>query len=514
VTRFDRDETPQKPHRSALDAVSEAVSRQATQTRRQPRLLSGIERDVRGYVLRRLLVLTDAVALVLALALAVVVASAWVGRLALGLGDVVILVFGVPLWIVMARIFGLYHVDTRRVDHSASEEVGPLLLMTTLWSWLVLFGQLVGGAERLQLYELFALWAASLVTVPVVRSIVRHWARGRDWYLQNALVIGGGHEARMVLTRLQRHPEYGVRVLACVDPSGEHEGPTMLGVPVIGPQEDILDLVEALVVERVIVASTGDDLSERTRLLHALAGSGVHVDAVPRDVELLGSKSDLHQLEGLPLITLPAVRLAHSSLLLKRAMDLALALPALVVLAPVLLYCALRIKLDSPGSVFFRQERIGRDGEPFELLKFRSMATSAEDDKAAIATLNAHGGGLDSGMFKIPDDPRITRFGQRLRRHSLDEMPQLWNVVKGDMGLVGPRPLIPSEDSQVVGHFRRRLDLVPGMTGMWQVLGRSDIPFEDMVRLDYLYVTNWTLGGDFKLLLRTVGAVLRGKGAY
>jgi exopolysaccharide biosynthesis polyprenyl glycosylphosphotransferase len=485
-----------------------------SETARQLRLLDGIERDMRGFVLRRLLVLTDAIALVLALAAAIAVTSAALGRLALGLGDVLILVLGVPLWIVMARIFGLYHVDTRRVDHSVSEEVGPLLLMTTLWSWLVLFGQLVAGAERPQLFELFALWAASLVTVPIIRALVRHWARGRDWYRQNAIVVGGGREAELILTRLQRHPEYGVNVLAVVDARGDLDDSSVCGVPVVDGSDDILDVVETLAVERVIVASTGDDIPKRTRLLHALASSGVHVDAVPRDVELLGSKADLHQIEGLPLITLPAVRLAYSSLLLKRAMDLAIAVPAMIVLSPLLLWCAIRIKLEAPGPVFFRQERIGRMGTPFQLLKFRSMVVTAEDDKAAVAELNVHGGGVDSGMFKIPEDPRVTKFGRWMRRRSIDELPQLWNVITGDMGLVGPRPLIPSEDSQVVGHLRRRLDLTPGMTGMWQVLGRADIPFDDMVRLDYLYVTNWSLGGDFKLLLRTMGAVLRGKGAY
>ena len=490
------------------------MTRPMTETLRQVRLPDGIERDMRGYMLRRMLVLTDAFALVLALAAAVAVTSAVLGRLALGIGDVRILMVGVPMWIVLARIFGLYHVDTRRVDHSASEEVGPLLLMTTLWSWLLLFGQLTAGAERPQLFELFAVWAASLVTVPVVRSIVRQWARGRDWYGQNAIVVGVGREADLVITRLQRHPEYGVNVLAVVDARGDSDGSSICGVPVVDGSDDILDVVETLAVERVIVASTGDDIAERTQLLHTLASSGVHVDAVPRDVELLGSKADLHQIEGLPLITLPAVRLAYSSLLLKRAMDLTIALPAMIVLSPFLAWCAVRIKLETPGPVFFRQQRIGRDGEPFELLKFRSMAVTAEADKPSVAAMNVHGGGIDSGMFKIPDDPRVTKFGRWIRRHSIDELPQLWNVVKGDMGLVGPRPLIPSEDSQVVGHLRRRLDLTPGMTGMWQVLGRADIPFEDMVRLDYLYVTNWSLGGDFKLLLRTLGAVLRGKGAY
>jgi exopolysaccharide biosynthesis polyprenyl glycosylphosphotransferase len=484
--------------------------------RPRARLAPGVERDLRGFVLRRLLVMTDAIAFVAALVASVCIVSALRGRLELDLADLLILVFGVPVWIVFARVFGLYHVDTRRVDHSASEEVGPLLLMTTLWSWLVMFVEVVGGAHRSQLIELFALWAAALITVPVVRSTVRHWARGRDWYAQNAILVGSGRDAELILTRLHRHPEYGVRVLACIDTSGEGlAGPTLAGIPVVsGNAGSIIDIVDALAAERVIVASSHDDAGERIQLLHELAGSGVHVDAVPRDVELLGPRSDLHSLEGLPLITLPAIKLSRSSLLIKRAMDIVASAFALVVLAPVFAWFALRIRRDSPGPVFFRQDRVGRDGEIFRLVKLRSMHADAEQSKPAIAELNTHGGGVETGMFKAHRDPRITPYGRKLRRRSFDELPQLWNVLKGDMSLVGPRPLIPSEDSQVVGRFRSRLDLGPGVTGMWQVHGRSDIPFDDMVRLDYLYVTNWSLTGDVKLLLRTVGAVLRGKGAY
>jgi lipopolysaccharide/colanic/teichoic acid biosynthesis glycosyltransferase len=180
----------------------------------------------------------------------------------------------------------------------------------------------------------------------------------------------------------------------------------------------------------------------------------------------------------------------------------------------VLAACALAIKLDSPGPVLFRQRRVGRNDKPFEVFKFRSMCNGADAQKQAVAALNLHGGGTDTGMFKIRADPRITRVGAFLRRYSLDELPQLFNIVRGEMSLVGPRPLIETEDRQVEGRFRRRLGITPGLTGLWQAHGRSDIPFEEMVSLDYLYVTNWSLWGDVKLLMRTVSAVLRGRGAY
>jgi lipopolysaccharide/colanic/teichoic acid biosynthesis glycosyltransferase len=185
-----------------------------------------------------------------------------------------------------------------------------------------------------------------------------------------------------------------------------------------------------------------------------------------------------------------------------------------VLLAPVLAACAIAIKLDSPGPVLFRQRRIGRNDRPFEVFKFRSMYVDADSRKDDVARLNFHGGGNDVGMFKIREDPRITSVGRFLRRYSLDEVPQLFNILRGEMSFVGPRPLIETEDRQIEGRFRRRLSLTPGLTGLWQAHGRSDIPFEQMVNLDYLYVTNWSLWGDVKLVMRTVSTVVRGSGAY
>jgi lipopolysaccharide/colanic/teichoic acid biosynthesis glycosyltransferase len=223
---------------------------------------------------------------------------------------------------------------------------------------------------------------------------------------------------------------------------------------------------------------------------------------------------DFHELEGMPLLSVPRTAIRRSDLVRKRVFDGLLAGLALVVLSPVFALCALLTKLDSPGPVLFRQRRVGRDNRVFEVVKFRSMFVDAEERKQALAQLNFHGGGNDAGMFKVREDPRVTRVGRWLRRLSLDELPQLVNVLKGDMSLVGPRPLIENEDRQVEGRFRRRLNSSPGLTGPWQIHGRSEIPFEEMINLDYLYVTNWSMWGDVKLMLRTVRAVARGHGAY
>jgi lipopolysaccharide/colanic/teichoic acid biosynthesis glycosyltransferase len=199
---------------------------------------------------------------------------------------------------------------------------------------------------------------------------------------------------------------------------------------------------------------------------------------------------------------------------MKRSVDVVGSLIGLVLFAPLWLLIAVAIKLDSRGPVLFRQVRMGAD-HTFEILKFRTMVVDADERKADLASLNLHrSNGGEPLMFKAPNDPRTTRLGRLLRRFSLDEVPQLVNVLRGEMSLVGPRPLILDEHEHVTEWARKRLELRPGITGLWQVLGRSDIPFPEMVRLDYVYVTSWSFGGDLRILLRTVPAVLRSRDAY
>jgi exopolysaccharide biosynthesis polyprenyl glycosylphosphotransferase len=235
---------------------------------------------------------------------------------------------------------------------------------------------------------------------------------------------------------------------------------------------------------------------------------------VPDWGELVSARLEVRRLAGVPLLSVPSATADPASLHVKRAFDAVVSATALVVLAPVLVACALAIKLDTPGPVFFRQRRVGKDERRFAVLKFRSMYVDAEARKGEFAGLNFHGGGNEHGMFKIRQDPRITRVGSFLRRTSLDELPQLVNVLRGEMSLVGPRPLIESEHAQISGRFRRRSAITPGITGLWQVNGRSELPFEEMISLDLLYAATWSLRRDLKLLARTVSAVLRGDGAY
>jgi lipopolysaccharide/colanic/teichoic acid biosynthesis glycosyltransferase len=252
-------------------------------------------------------------------------------------------------------------------------------------------------------------------------------------------------------------------------------------------------------------------MAERTELTRTLVDSQICVDYVSGEPESLYSSTALHYLEGLPILTIQPLRLWRGSMMLKRAFDVGVAAAGLTILSPILLYAAIRIRLDSPGPVFFRQARVGMDGREFSMIKFRTMIEEADTMRDDVRDLSIHGG---DGMLKVVNDPRITRYGAKLRRWSLDEVPQLWNVIRGDMSLVGPRPLPLDEAELVSGFFAERMTVRPGLTGPWQTQGRSDIPFEDMIKLDHMYVTNWTMREDLRLLASTLGAVTHGRGAY
>jgi lipopolysaccharide/colanic/teichoic acid biosynthesis glycosyltransferase len=225
---------------------------------------------------------------------------------------------------------------------------------------------------------------------------------------------------------------------------------------------------------------------------------------LPRMFEVVGSAVEFDDLDGMTMLGVRRFGLSRSSRLLKRTFDIVATAFGFLLVGPALLAIALAIRVDSPGPVFFRQVRVGRDGRHFRIFKFRSMVVGAEARKEELRALNEAG----QGLFKISDDPRVTRVGHFLRGTSLDELPQLFNVLRGEMSLVGPRPLVVDEDAQVMGLDRSRLHLTPGMTGPWQVMG-SRVPMQEMVGIDYLYVANWSLWLDVKVLLRTVGHVLR-----
>jgi exopolysaccharide biosynthesis polyprenyl glycosylphosphotransferase len=277
------------------------------------------------------------------------------------------------------------------------------------------------------------------------------------------------------------------------------------------PHDEVMrSLEEAIVcndVHRVILAPDQTDSDEFLDMISLVKGLGVRVSVRPRIFEVVGTAMEFDTLNGLTVLGVRKFGLSRSSRSIKRALDVAGAGIGLIAIAPVMLAIVIAIRLTSRGPLLFRQTRVGRDGTRFTMLKFRTMVDGADAMKAQLAGSNEA-----DGLFKIAVDPRCTTVGRWLRRTSLDELPQLFNVLRGEMSLVGPRPLVVDEDCKIEGRHRRRLQLTPGMTGDWQILGSARIPLQEMVKIDYLYVANWSFWGDVKILARTVLYVLSARG--
>jgi exopolysaccharide biosynthesis polyprenyl glycosylphosphotransferase len=415
-----------------------------------------------------------------------------------------------PGWIVIAKLYGLYDRDEERTDHSTVDDVVGVFHLVTVCAWLFFAGAWFTGVAAPHMPKLVTFWVLAIFLVCIGRAIARGLCRRSVAYLQNTIIVGAGDVGQTIARKLLNHPEYGINIVGFVDDEPKDRRHDLRHLSLLGGCDQLPALIRLFDVERVIVAFWNEPAEPTVELVRDLQTLGIQIDVVPRLYELVGPGVSVHTVEGLPVLGLPPVTLSRSSALLKRLLDVMLAVPALLLLSPVFLAVALAIKLDSRGPVFFRQTRMGHDGT-FRIWKFRTMVVDAEARKPQIAHLNKHlRNGGDARMFKVPNDPRVTRIGRVLRNFSLDEFPQLLNVIKGEMSLVGPRPLILEEDRHVSGWGRRRLHLKPGCTGPWQVLGGTDIPFGEMVGLDYVYVTSWSLLGDVKLMLRTL-TVLTGR---
>jgi exopolysaccharide biosynthesis polyprenyl glycosylphosphotransferase len=467
----------------------------------------------RGWLMRRLLLAADLGGLLLAFAVAQSLVPAGAADTVEGRWEIALFVASLPFWVVLARVHGLYDRDEERTDHSTVDDIVGVFQVVTLGTWAFLVATRLTGLANPALGRLVLFWMLAVSLVPVVRALMRAVGRRRAAYLQNVLIVGSGDMATELAAKIEKHPEYGLNLLGIVGRDGTPITNGNGRVRPLGTPEDLPELLRALPVDRVIVGFSSDSHEQILDAVRAAQAANVQVDILPRLFEVLGTNTQMHTIEGIPLVGLPSPRLSRSSRMLKRSMDLIGASLGLVLLAPLLVAIAVAIKLDSRGPVFFRQVRMGAGERTFRIFKFRTMDADAEARKPELEHLNMHNGD-DPRMFKVPDDPRVTRVGAFLRRWRLDELPQLVNVLRGEMSLVGPRPLILDEDQYVRLWARRRLNLKPGVTGLWQVLGASDIPFEEMTKLDYLYVTNWSLSEDVRLMMRTLPSLARSRAAY
>jgi exopolysaccharide biosynthesis polyprenyl glycosylphosphotransferase len=457
-----------------------------------------LARRRRESLFRRLLLSADLLAMLAALGLAVAVVPRelrldWDSALAL------------PLIVMAAKLSGLYDRDDALLRKTTLDEAPKLFQLATLCVLVVWLGDRSILGAPLGRVGALLLWLALTLFVVLARACARRLAL-RLAEEERCLFIGALSAERRVRAKLKDGCGTKARIVAHLDL--QEAAPWSDGTFTAEQLADIREVSARLGIHRAIVAPGAVDGGDMLELVCALNACGVRVSVLPRLLEAMGSSVEFDDLHGMTVMGLRRFSLTRSTEMVKRAFDVLTAGLLLLLCLPLMIAAAVAIKLDSRGPVLFRQLRVGRHGERFKVLKFRTMILGAETMRAALADRNE----AQDGLFKIADDPRITRVGAVLRRTCLDELPQLFNVLRGEMSLVGPRPLVVEEDVRVQGRLRLRLQLLPGITGHWQILGPARVPLREMAAIDYLYVGNWSLWTDVKVLLRTVLHVLARRG--
>ena len=403
-----------------------------------------------------------------------------------------------------ADLFGSGTAEYRRVADATGWAFACLAVAFIVFQWEGLRTQLLVSLPL------------GLIILLVQRWLWRRWLLGRRTsgeFVSRALVVGSYDEVAYVVQRLDESWRLGYQVVGATFTDREAASLTIgaRSYPTVGTIADAAATAVRVGADSIIVASQpADDPDYLQRLSEAMVGSAAELVIGGRLANVSAPRITLRPLEGLPLIQVKMPTFEGGAHVMKRAFDIAVSALALLLISPLLLVIALAIKLGDGGPILFRQERVGRDGHHFAMLKFRSMRVGAEAEQAI---LEAHNDGAGP-LFKLKHDPRVTRVGHFLREHSLDELPQFWNVLVGQMSVVGPRPPLPKEVMSYDGRVFRRLYIKPGITGPWQVGGRSHLSWDESVRLDLDYVENWSLWDDLRIMWRTVGVVVRPEGAY
>ncbi|MBK6434166.1 MAG: sugar transferase [Anaerolineae bacterium] len=347
----------------------------------------------------------------------------------------------------------------------------------------------------------------------VSRIVFRAWLwrlRRRGIGVDRLLIVGAGEVGRMVMRSVVAQPELGYEIVGFLDDDPGKSNTALGRLRGLGTLDSLQDVLKSMPIDEVIVALPWHAHRKIVQVVQEVQQANVRPRIVPDLFALMLGRVQLDQINGIPLIGMQPVAITGFNLAVKRLLDVLVSILALTLAAPFWLLIPIAIKLDSPGPVLFNQVRIGRAGRPFVVHKFRSMVVDAEEQKDSLRSLNE----ADGPLFKIKEDPRTTRVGRLIRRTSLDELPQFLNVLKGDMSLVGPRPALPEEVAQYEEWHKRRLEASPGITGLWQVSGRSLVGFEEMVLLDTFYCENWSFGLDLKILFKTIPRVILGEGAF
>ena len=418
--------------------------------------------------------------------------------------------FQVILSLVLLSVYGLAGVYRQRQGISFIDEAWKVLGATSIGMMLTLalvyIFRSFSYSRALVAFSwaliILLLWAARLA-----KHLIQAYLRRRGLGIRRVLVVGGDSMGKRVMHVIATEPNLGYRLVGFVQENGDED---MGRFKCLGRLENVTEVVHDHQIDEVIIALPSSSRRDIPLITEKCQKGGVSFKIVPDLYEMSLSGVDIDDLRGIPIVGVKETSIRGFDLLLKRGIDVVISLTALVLLSPLWALIALLIKLDSPGPIVFRQLRVGKGGKPFKFYKFRSMRVKAEDDITELSDQNE----VSWPLFKIKNDPRLTRVGSFLRRTSLDELPQLINILKGEMSLVGPRPPLPSEVEKYEPWHMKRLEAAPGLTGLWQVSGRSDLPFDEMVMLDIYYIENWSLGLDFRALLQTIPAVISGQGAY
>jgi exopolysaccharide biosynthesis polyprenyl glycosylphosphotransferase len=452
--------------------------------------------------LYRIVALTDTVSITFAMLVAY-----WVRfGLRIPTGDFLSVLLGAPF--VIAGVFAAFHLyDSHRF--TPAEEFRRIILAVSLTlTGLVTFS--FWSHSSFSREWLAVSWALALITALASRRVWHYWigrARTKGRLSFSTLIVGTNEEAAH-LASVMRRPAFGFKAIGMVTTSSLSAPASQL--PIMGSVGDLRELIRETGAECVFVASSAMSPEEMGHVAKAVRLEGVEVRITATMPEVLASRLTVQPLGGLTALSLRPVRLTGTQVLAKRMFDLSVAGIGTLLLSPVFIGVAVAIKVSSSGPVFFRQRRVGHRGRPFTILKFRTMQVGA--DQMIDELREQHG--VENLMFKLKDDPRVTAVGRFLRKVSLDELPQLINVIRGDMSLVGPRPPLPEEVTRYEDWQFDRLEVPPGITGLWQVSGRSELSFDDCVRLDLFYIENWSIAYDLYIVAKTLPALLSSRGAY
>jgi exopolysaccharide biosynthesis polyprenyl glycosylphosphotransferase len=426
--------------------------------------------------------------------------------------EFVVFFLSLPAWMLLAAMHDLYRYDDKRVGYSTVDDFVGVIHLVTLGAWIFFLGCWITGISYPRPGKLIVFWVLATLLVSGFRALARSICLRSPAYIQKTVIVGAGEIGQLVARKVSQHREYGLRLLGLVDDEPRQLRADLGDLGMLGTLDELRGLVRECEVDRVIVAFSSEPDARTAEVLRSLRDLDVHIDVVPRLYELLGPRVDLHTLEGLPLVGLQSTCHSAVALKVKRLIDIVGASLGLALLSPLFLLIAWRIRRDSPGPVFFRQTRLGLNMREFTALKFRTMWADVDDSahRAYISeTMSASTTLGANGRYKLDRTGDITPTGHWLRKSSLDELPQLINVLRGEMSLVGPRPCIPYEVQNFKPHHFERFLLPQGLTGLWQVTARASASFGEALDMDVAYVRDWSLGLDLRLMFRTPLQLLR-----